>query len=176
MSSKKKKLEEDAWIWMSQPSVPGMSLVVSEDPPPLPRGLRDWKGSLITHHSGSFSVTTTHPGKPIKEMPIEGFTRAMFEYAALAALDPTNIPEGAVWAGAFGIGYRWGLLFAVVKGVLIGAPLLAIVDPQDRWEGGLDETRAYQRIVPPAVAGVSGAHPNMNKEILMGVGSWGSVV
>ena len=96
----------------------------------------------------------------------------MFEYAALAALDPTNIPEGAVWAGAFGIGYRWGLLFAVVKGVLIGAPLLAIVDPQDRWEGGLDETRAYQA----AVAGIPGAHPNLNKQILMGAGSWGSVV
>jgi len=161
--AKKKKLQEDAWLWlMSQPSVPGL----------IPTHQHD-----STHyHGGPATVTTTYPGAPIGEMPIEGFTRAMFEYAALAALDPTNIPEGAVWAGAFGIGYRWGLLFAVVKGVLIGAPLLAIVDPQDRWEGGLDETRAYQRIVPPALAGIPGAYPNLNKEILMGAGSWGSVV
>jgi len=132
--------------------------------------------NLTHYHGGPATVTTTYPGKPIKEMPIEGFTRAMFEYAALAALDPTNIPEGAVWAGALGIGYKWGLLIAVVKGVLIGAPLLAIVDPQHRWEGGLDETKTYQRIVPPAVAGIPGAYPNLNREILMGGGSWGSVV
>jgi len=164
--AKKKKLEEDAWMWMTQPFMPGMV--------PTP-GRLDWKGSLITNFGGG-SETTTLPGKPIKEMPIEGFTRAMFEYAALAALDPTNIPEGAVWASAFGIGYRWGFLFAVAKGILIGAPLLAIIDPQHRWEGGLDETSAYQRIVPPAVAGIPGAYPNLNKEILMGAGSWGSVV
>ena len=160
----KKKREDDAWLWMSQPLVPGLISTASSFPV-------DWKGSPITSHGGA-TVTTTYPDKPIKEMPIEGFTRAMFEYAALAALDPTNIPEGAVWAGAFGIGYRWGFLFAVAKGVLIGAPLLAIVDPQDRWEGGLDETRAYKA----AVAGIPGAHPNLNKEILMGAGSWGSVV
>jgi hypothetical protein len=172
MARKSKKIEDDAWLWMSQPVVPGMLSLEPADTPPRPRGLRDWKGSLITHHPGSFTVTTTYPGKPIKEMPIEGFTRAMFEYAAVAALDPTNVPEGAVWAGVFGISYRWGLLFAVGKGILVGAPLLAIVDPQDRWEGGLDETRAYKA----GVAGIPGAHPNLNKEILMGAGSWGSVV
>jgi len=161
--SKKRKLEEDAWLWFSRPVVPGL---ISTSSFPV-----DWKGSRITN-LGGFSMTTTYPGKPIKEMPIEGFTRAMFEYAAIAALDPTNVPEGAVWATAFGSGYRWGFLFAVAKGVLIGAPLLAIVDPQDRWEGGLDETRAYQA----GVAGIPGAHPNLNKQILMGAGSWGSVV
>lgn len=57
MSSKKKKLEEDAWIWMSQPSVPGMSLVVSEDPPP-PQRIKGLEGFpnyssfwfLLSHH------------------------------------------------------------------------------------------------------------------------------
>jgi len=165
MAKKKKKIEDDAWLWvMSQPLVPGLISTASSFPV-------DWKGSPITSFGGA-TVTTTYPGKPIKEMPIEGFTRAMFEYAAVAALDPTNVPEGAVWATAFGISYRWGLLFAVGKGILIGAPLLAIVDPQDRWEGGLDETRSYNA----AVAGIPGAHPQLNKEILMGAGSWGSVV
>jgi len=129
---RKKKVEDDAWMWMSQPVVPGMVSIHHHD--------------SSHYHGGPATVTTTYPGKPIKEMPIEGFTRAMFEYATLAALDPTNIPEGAVWAGALGIGYKWGLLIAVVKGVLIGAPLLAIVDPQDRWEGGLDETETYGHI------------------------------
>jgi hypothetical protein len=168
MSKKKKKDIEEAWLWMSQPSLPGMLSLEPADFPPPPRGL----GKYTTYHPGAFTMTTTYPGKPIEEMPIEGFTRAMLEYAALAALDPTNIPEGAVWASAFGIGYKWGLLFAVAKGILVGAPLLAIVDPQDRWKGGLDETRAYEA----AVAGIPGAHPNLNKEIIMGAGSWGSVV
>jgi hypothetical protein len=156
--ARKKKLEEDAWLWMSRPVVPGMVSIHQHD--------------SSHYHGGPATVTITYPGKPIKEMPIEGFTRAMFEYAAVAALDPTNIPEGAVWAAGFGISYRWGLLFAVGKGILVGAPLLAIIDPQDRWEGGLDETRAYQA----GVGGVPGAHPNLNKQILMGAGSWGSVV
>jgi len=158
MSKKKKKLEEDAWLWMSQPFVPGLVSTHQHD--------------SSHHHGARATVTTSMPGAPIGEMPIEGFTRAMLEYAAVAALDPTNIPEGAVWAATFGISYRLGLLFAIGKGILIGAPLLAIVDPQDRWEGGLDETRAYKA----AVAGISGAYPNLNKEILMGAGSWGSVV
>jgi len=108
----------------------------------------------------------------IREMPIEGFTRAMFEYAYLAALDPTNIPEAGVWASTFGISYRLGMLFTLAKGILIGAPILAAVDPQHRWEGGLDETRAYKA----AAGGISGAHPNLNKSIVMGHGSWGTVV
>lgn len=145
-------------MWLTQPFVPGLVSVHLHD--------------SSHYHGGPATVTTTYPGKPIKEMPSEGFARAMVEYGVLAALDPTNFPEGAVWAATFGVSYRLGLLFAVGKGILIGAPLLAIVDPQDRWEGGLDETRAYKA----AVAGIPGAHPNLNKEILMGAGSWGSVV
>lgn len=161
--AKKKKIEDDAWLWLSRPVVPG--LIPTRNLPAVYTS-----GGEATYRSYIEGDTT------IKEMPIEGFTRAMFEYAYLAALDPTNLPEGAVWAGTLGIGYRWGLLIAIAKGILIGAPLLAIIDPQDRWEGGLDETRAYQTIVPPAVAGVSGAHPNLNKSIIMGQGSWGTVV
>jgi len=80
------------------------------------------------------------------EHPHEGFTRAMFEYAYLAALDPTNIPEASVWASALGVSYRVGMLITIAKGVVIGAPILALIDPQDRWEGGLDESALYQSI------------------------------
>ena len=157
MAKKKKKIEDDAWLWMmSQPLVPGL----------VPTHQHD----SSHYHGARATVTKSMPGAPIGEMPIEGFTRAMFEYATVAALDPTNLPEGAVWAAAFGISYRWGLVFAVAKGILIGAPLLAIIDPQHRWEGGYDETAGY------SINPESKAHPNLNKEILMGAGSWGTVV
>jgi hypothetical protein len=80
------------------------------------------------------------------EYPHEGFVRAMFEYAYLALLDPTNIPEASVWASTLGVSYRVGMLVTLAKGLIIGPPLLAIVDPQDRWAGGLDESQLYQSI------------------------------
>ena len=169
MAKKKKKLEDDAWMWMSQPFMPGLTK------PPAAVSIfasygyiegpaRRITGTGVTRSSYIEGDTT------IGEMPIEGFTRAMFEYAYLAALDPTNIPEAAGWASALGVSYRLGLLFTVAKGILIGAPILAAIDPQDRWEGGYDETAGY------SINPESKAHPNLNKEILMGAGSWGSVV
>jgi len=96
----------------------------------------------------NFRYSSYPPGIRLQrgEHPHEGFTRAMFEYAYLAALDPTNLPEASVWASALGVSYRTGLLIAVAKGVVIGPPILALVDPQDRWAGGLDETATYQSI------------------------------
>ena len=141
MAKKKKKLEDDAWLWskMSQPVVPGMISIFArygyiEGPARRITGIGVRQSSYI---EGDTSI---------EEMPIEGFTRAMFEYAYLAALDPTNIPEAGVWATTLGVSYRMGMLFTMAKGILIGAPLLAAVDPQDRWEGGLDETALYQSI------------------------------
>ena len=135
MAKKKKKREGDAWLWFSQPVLPGMvSLERVDSPLPI---------RYITTEGWQYSTST---GTPRGEMPIEGFTRAMFEYAYLAALDPTNIPEASVWATTFGVSYRMGMLFTMVKGIIIGAPILAAIDPQDRWEGGLDETVTYQKV------------------------------
>jgi len=96
-------------------------------------------------HVHGATVTTTLPGKPIKEMPIDGFNRAMFEYTYLVFMDPTNFPEAAGWSTALGVSYKMGMLVTLAKGLAI-VPIITAVDPQDRWEGGLDETRLYQSI------------------------------
>jgi len=80
-----------------------------------------------------------------KEMPIEGFDRAMTEYAYLVLIDPTNFPEAAGWAGALGVSYRIGMAITLIKGLAI-LPIITAIDPQHRWEGGLDETSIYQSI------------------------------
>jgi len=167
--AKKKKIEEDAWLWLSRPVVPGMVLNNFQS---LLAKYGYIEGAPRRTSGGEWTVTSYRGDFTKDEMPIEGFTRAMFEYAYLAALDPTNIPEAAVWASTFGVSYRLGMLFTLAKGIMIGAPILAAVDPQHRWEGGLDETRAYKA----AVGGIGGAHPNLNKSIVMGHGSWGTVV
>jgi len=136
MAKKKKKLEEDAWLWMSQPFLPGAL--------PL-AGLTDWQRMLL----GEFSDQSDYPaGGYIDrgEHPHEGFIRAMKEYAFVAIVDPTNIPEAQVWSVALGVGYGWGLAVTLAKGLILGPPVLALIDPQHRWAGGLDESPLYQSI------------------------------
>jgi len=136
MAKKKKKLEDDAWLWMRQPFLPGASPIL---------GLTDWQRMLL----GEFSEQSDYPaGGYINrgEHPHEGFFRAMKEYAFVAIVDPTNIPEAQVWSVALGVGYGWGLVITLAKGLVLGPPILALVDPQHRWAGGLDESPLYQSI------------------------------
>jgi hypothetical protein len=136
--AKKKKLEDDAWMWMSQPFLPGLSIIP---------GLTDWQRMLL----GEFSDQSDYPaGGYIQrgEHGHEGFTRAMKEYAVLALLDPSNIPEAHAWSLALGIGYGGGMALTLAKGLILGPPILAAIDPQHRWAGGLDEMPLYQEIVP----------------------------
>jgi len=165
---RKKKLKNEAWLWMTQQlqtaSIPGIISVSS------PVG---------------YSFTAPVLPEPIKEllMPRTGpwggaefgqdFFRAWGYYTLAGALDPKNpLVDARIAAGVFGVGWWAGLGIAIVGGAPIMGLVLTIIDPKDRYEGGLDETRAYHA----AVAGVSGAYPNLNKEIIMGGGSWGSVV
>lgn len=97
-------------------------------------------------HVHGATVTTTYPGKPIKEMPIDGFNRAMFEYTYLVFMDPTNFPEAAGWSAALGVSYKMGMLVTLAKGMAI-VPIITAIDPQHRWEGGLDETATYQATI-----------------------------
>jgi len=147
MAKKKKKREDDAWMWMSQPVLPGMVSLEIVDPLSIfaRYGYIEGPARRITG-TGAIRSSYIEGDTSIEEMPIEGFTRAMFEYAYLAALDPTNIPEARAWAIALGVGYGTGMLVTLAKGLIIGPPILAAIDPQDRWEGGLDETVTYQKV------------------------------
>lgn len=111
-------------------------------------------------------------GEERPEEPHEGFIRAMKEYAMLALLDPTNIPEAHAWSLALGVGYGGGMGITLVKGLILGPPILATIDPQHRWEGGLDEYPVYKATVNT----IAYTHPELPREIIMGGGSWGSVV
>lgn len=133
---KKKKFQDDAWMWLSQPFLPGVSIIP---------GLTDWQRMLL----GEFSDQSDYPaGGRIYpgESPNQGFVRAMKEYAFVAIIDPTNVPEAQVWSVALGVGYGWGLAITLAKGLVLGPPILAAVDPQHRWAGGLDEKPLYQSI------------------------------
>jgi hypothetical protein len=111
-------------------------------------------------------------GEERPEYPHDGFIRAMKEYALLALLDPTNIPEAHAWSLALGVGYGSGMGVTLLKGLILGPPILATIDPQHRWEGGLDEYPEYKAMVNT----IAYTHPELPREIIMGGGSWGSVV
>jgi len=132
-----KKPEEDAWLWMSMPYLPNA----------LPIGQwTDWQSMLL----GRFSDQSDYPkGGYINrgEHPHEGFFRAMKEYAFVAIIDPTNIPEAQVWSVGLGVGYGWGLAITLAKGIILGPPILAAIDPQHRWAGGLDEKPLYKATI-----------------------------
>jgi len=145
MAKKKKKLEEDAWLWMSQPFLPGVAPIGT---------LTDWQLMLL----GEFSDQSDYPaGGYIDrgEHPHEGFIRAMKEYAFVAIVDPTNIPEAQVWSVGLGVGYGWGLAITLAKGLILGPPILAAIDPQHRYAGGLDEKPLYKATVGEFETGLS---------------------
>jgi len=164
MAKKKKKLEEDAWMWMSQPSIPGMMRnpffeysFEAISPSPSVRGTaaeegRSW-GTDVSRDTG--------------------FLDALLYYTIGALLDPKNpVIDAKIAAAAFGVTWWKGLGIAAIIGAPIGGLILTGIDPQHKWSGGLDESRIYQA----GEGGVAGSHPNLNKEILFGAGSWGSVV
>jgi len=157
MARKKKKLEEDAWLWMIQPSLPGMisnpffkysfAADVLQVKIPL-----TWSQKIAAQEQARRDVA-------------EDFGEAWGYYTVAGLLDPKNpLVDARIVASALGVSWWAGLFFAAVVGAPIAGFALTIIDPKHKWEGGLDE---YP---------LSGAHPNLNKEILMGAGSWGSVV
>jgi len=138
MAKKKKEEEEDVWLWMSRPFSPGAVPVASAIS--LPAELRD----VVTNYKFTAYPRGVHLSRG--EHPHEGFFRAMKEYAFVALIDPTNIPEARVWSVALGVGYGAGLGITLAKGLVLGPPVLALIDPQHRWAGGLDEAPLYQSI------------------------------
>jgi hypothetical protein len=177
-----RKIDEDEFYWsyLKKTFTPGIASKVKKSSKRIlktikTKKLTDWEQRMLNPYGrGEFATAEERQGgyRPRGEHPHEGFIRAMKEYAFVALLDPTNIPEARVWSLALGVGYGTGMGVTLAKGLILGPPILALVDPQHRWAGGLDETTAYQA----AEGGVGGAHPNLNKDIIMGRGSWGSMV
>jgi hypothetical protein len=138
---KKKKIEEDAWMWMSQPSVPGMvskpffnySFISSPTERASSRGTaaeegRSWGTNVPYGKSNAY----------------EGGWDAWKYYAIVGLLDPKLPLEAGGWALLLSSPYRVGLLVAAVVGVVVTGTALTIIDPAHKWEGGLDETPGYE--------------------------------
>lgn len=132
----KKPVEEDAWLWMSQPVVTGMvrnpffkySFTAAEEPEP-PRPLL-------------YSRTGPHGGAEWGK----DFMTAWGYYAAGGLIDPKLPGEGIWWGGQLGVGRVAGTVFAVYFGIIVTGTILTIVDPHHKWGGGLDESPLYRSI------------------------------
>lgn len=158
MAKKKKKIEDDAWMWRSRPFLPGITSIPNRLPLP-DRGkvsdqsrTPDWSEKIAAREQARRNVA-------------EDFGEAWGYYTVAGLFDPKNpLVDARIAAAVFGVSWWAGLGIAAVIGAPVAGVVLTLFDPQHKWEGGLDE---YP---------LSGAHPNLNKSMLMGHGSWGSVV
>jgi len=136
MAKKKKKLEEDAWMWASQPSLPGMVsnpfFKYSFTAPEAPAAVRPLLYSRTGPHGGA------EWGKD--------FMEAWGYYAVGGLVDPKLPAEGIWWGSQLGIGRVAGTIFAGFIGIVVTGTVLTIVDPHHKWEGGFDETEIYGHI------------------------------
>ena len=116
---------------------------------------------------------------PVYQIPHEHQTtmaRAWVEYTGipsiigggLGALGFQMVAQGPQAYGGWRAGMYGSLLFAfaaeMIYGTVIAATILTITDPAHKYPGGTDEL----------MRGV--VHPTTSKDILMGAGSWGTVV
>jgi len=134
----KKKLEDDAWMWMSQPAVPGMirnRFFKYSFTAPKELELEIEKPLL-------YSRTGPHGGAEFGK----DFMTAWGYYAMGGLLDPKLPIEGIWWGSQLGIGRLAGTVFAGFIGIVVTGTILTIWDPHHKWEGGLDESRLYQSI------------------------------
>jgi len=130
------------WSWRYMPAPGGTSDVhIPEGPPPLARQfLQAW---------------WQYTGIP---------SAAAGGGTALGLQILSQAPQ-ARWASpfiAFGFFSAWVLEATI--GTAVVSLALTIIDPADKWEGGLDEL-TYGSV-----------HPTTSKDIIMGLGSWGTVV
>jgi hypothetical protein len=146
MAKKKKKLKDDAWMWISQPSVPGISTS------PVP--------GMVTNPFFKYSFTAPLPtpgGTAAEEGRSWGTdvpygepsgSRGGFDawkyYAGAGLLDPKIPIEAYYWSGLLGISRLGGYAVALAVGVVIVGTVLTIIDPKHKWEGGLDESQLYK--------------------------------
>jgi len=126
MAKKKKKREDDAWMWITQPFMPG----------------------AIASSGGAFNYSFQPPEEVIQKiielqkdyMPL---WKAYLTYTAITA----GLPLGHETAGAtvgVAVAKRTGVSVVIgggigyVGAILIGGAVGTIADPLDLWEGGYD--------------------------------------
>jgi len=120
MAKKKKKLEDDAWLWMGQPFSPGLAPVGKLPQPIMQRIKVDIGREYYTFLEAA--------GR---------YARIGFFGAPGGALTPTitgivsRYGAGPVLAGAVGLGGEW-----LIMGTLVTI-LGTILDPMDYYEGGI---------------------------------------
>jgi hypothetical protein len=128
MAKKKKKLDEDAWLWMTQPFSPGAV--------PVPSA-----------RTAAYQYTRSQTSSPALGTDVDylqwEITQAWIDYTFSG-------PMGLIAAKAVaqaGVGTALGIYPALATGLAIelGMDLglvgiaLTIVDPKHKWSGGLDE-------------------------------------
>jgi len=141
MAKKKKKLEDDAWLWMmSQPFIPGASSSLSIVGPR--------RGTSISSYGSGLSVKEQATFWLQQQSLQGGMFPAYLSYGRAGLLDPKAPAEAWAWGGFLGLG-GWkraaaGGLIGGIIGFSIGGAVLTVIDPLHKWEGGWDETADYQ--------------------------------
>jgi hypothetical protein len=140
MAKKKKKLEDDAWMWMSQPSVPGVGTSMSI--------LGPTRGTTISSMGSGLSVKEWATFQLQQQSLREGAFPAYLYYGRAGLADPKAPVEAYGYGGFLGLsGWRRAAAGTLVGGIIgfaIGGTIGVIVDPLHQHEGGWDETADYQ--------------------------------
>jgi len=136
MAKKKKKIEEDAWLWMSQPSV---SSIVSN-----PFFDYSFAADVLQIKIPLTWSQNIALQEKVRRDRAEDFGEAWTYYATIGLLDPKLPFEGVGWSLGLGISLRGGMALAGLIGVLVTGTALTVIDPHHKWEGGWDETEDYK--------------------------------
>jgi len=151
---KKKKEEFDASLMGGY--LPGARSVVNSEPiSPITKLIYSappfisWRWRYMPA-PGTGDYTPKEP----RHDPLGDFQKAWIEYAFGAGIYSVfSQPPQAYLLTRAGVypTFRVGLAFEFGAGTIILATLATIIDPQHKWEGGLDETAFYQRRVTQGV-------------------------
>jgi len=132
----KKKREEDAWMWITQPHMPGVKMSTPIVPPRRGTAISSYGPGLSLKEQATFWF---------QQQSLEGGLFPAYLYYGQAGLaDPKIAGEAAMWSAALGISKEAGFVMALIFGFTLAGAIGVVIDPHHQWEGGLDETTDYQ--------------------------------
>lgn len=131
----KKKPDEDAWMWMSHPVIPG-SISTSV--------MRPRRGTTISSIGSGLSVKEQALFWFQQQSLAGGMFPAFLYYGQVGLADPKIVGEAAGYSKLLGVSKEAGFAFALILGFTVAGVLGIAIDPAHQWEGGLDETSDYQ--------------------------------